>query len=105
MAKEKKGKQDGKPKEPEQKVVPRLLDKYVKEIRPRLTEKLSRGNPMALPRLEKIIVNMGVGSAVQEKKHLEDAVAAMSQITGQKPLVTKARTSIAGFRLRQDMPI
>ena len=53
----------------------------------------------------KIVVNMGVGSAVTEKKHIEDAVAAMTQITGQKPLVTKSRQAIAGFKLRENMPI
>jgi large subunit ribosomal protein L5 len=60
---------------------------------------------MALPRLEKIVVNMGVGSAVAEKKNLEDAVAALTQITGQKPLVTKARKAIAGFKLREGLAI
>ncbi len=60
---------------------------------------------MSLPKLEKIVVNMGVGSAVTEKKHLEDAVAALTQITGQKPLVTKSRNAIAGFKLREELPI
>jgi large subunit ribosomal protein L5 len=86
-------------------VAPRLREKYEKEIRPKLVEKLGRQNRFAIPRLEKIVLNMGVGSATQEKKHLEEAVAAMSQIAGQKPAVTKSRLSIAGFRLRQDMQI
>jgi large subunit ribosomal protein L5 len=72
---------------------------------PGLANKLGRKNRMALPRLEKIVVNMGVGSAVAEKKNLEDAVAALTQITGQKPLVTKARKAIAGFKLREGLAI
>ena len=60
---------------------------------------------MPLPRLEKIVVNMGVGSAITEKKHMEEAVAALAQITGQKPLVTKSRKAIANFRLREGMAI
>ena len=59
----------------------------------------------AAPNRLKIVVNMGVGSAIAEKKHMEDAVAALAQITGQKPLVTKSRKAIAGFRLREGMPI
>ena len=57
---------------------------------------------MSLPRLQKIVVNMGVGSAITEKKHMEDAVAALTQITGQKPLVTKSRKAIANFKLREE---
>ena len=85
--------------------VPRLQDKYEKEIRPALAENLKRQNPMAIPKLQKITVNMGVGSAISEKKHLDDAVAAMSQITGQKPMITRSRKAIANFRLREGMPI
>ena len=84
---------------------PRLREKYDKEILPSLRDKLGRQNRLSLPRLQKIVVNMGVGSAIAEKKHLEDAVAALTQITGQKPAVTSARKSIAGFRLREGMPI
>jgi large subunit ribosomal protein L5 len=58
-----------------------------------------------MPKIEKIIINMGVGSATVEKKHLEDAVAALTQISGQKPLVTKSRHAIAGFKLREGLPI
>ena len=82
----------------------RLQQQY-EEILPQLQEALGRDNILSLPRLQKIVVNMGVGSAVQEKKHIEDAVAAMTQIAGQKPIITKARKSIAGFRLREGMPI
>ena len=62
-------------------------------------------NRLSLPRLEKIVVNMGVGAAIQEKKYLEMAVDALTQITGQKPIITKSRKAIAGFRLREGMPI
>ena len=86
-------------------MTPRLQEKYENEILPELRTSLGRENRLALPRLEKIVVNMGVGSAIQEKKHLEDALEAMSQIAGQKPIVTKARKAIAGFRLREDMSI
>jgi large subunit ribosomal protein L5 len=84
---------------------PRLLEKYRQEIAPALAEKFKRGNRHAVPKIEKIVINMGVGEAIAEKKYLEEAVAALAQISGQKPLVTKSRQSIAGFRLREDMPI
>ena len=86
-------------------MIPRLKEKYENEILPQLKEQLGRENRLCLPKLEKISVNMGVGSAIQEKKHLEWAVDALTQITGQKPIITKARKSIAGFRLRDGMPI
>ena len=85
--------------------VPRLREKYQKELLPALASKLGRSNIHSLPKLQKIVVNMGVGSAVTEKKHIDDAVAALTQITGQKPLVTKSRIAVAGFRLREDMAI
>jgi large subunit ribosomal protein L5 len=84
---------------------PRLKEKYETEVLPALQESLGRKNRLSLPRLEKIVINMGVGSAIQEKKHLEMAVDAMTEITGQKPIITHARKSVAGFRLREDMPI
>ncbi len=86
-------------------MTPRLLERYKKQILPALGEKLGRSNPMSLPRLEKIVVNMGVGEAVSEKKYLEEAVEAMTQIVGQKPVVTKSRKSIAGFKLREGMSV
>ncbi len=104
-AKAKKPSKADQAKEPEIVPTPRLLEKYQKEILPKLAEKLGRTNPMSLPRLEKIVVNMGVGKAVSEKKHLEDAVEALKLITGQKPLVTLSRKSIANFKLREGMPI
>jgi large subunit ribosomal protein L5 len=84
---------------------PRLRDRYRQEVLPSLSEKFGRANRMALPRMEKIVVNMGVGSATQEKKHLETAAEAMGLITGQKPIITKSRKAISAFRLREDMPI
>ena len=86
-------------------MAPRLQEKYTSEVRPALAEALGRENIMSLPRLVKVVVNMGVGSAIQDKKHREDAVAAMTPITGPKPVVTIARQSIAGFKLREGMPI
>ena len=77
---------------------PRLLERYHKEVLPALAEKLGRPNRLSLPRLEKIVINMGVGSAITEKKHLEDATAALAQITGQKAMITQSRVAIAGFR-------
>ncbi|RMF93644.1 MAG: 50S ribosomal protein L5 [Planctomycetota bacterium] len=84
---------------------PRLLERYEQEILPALAEKLGRKNRLAVPRLEKIVVNMGVGEALKEKKYLDEAVEALSLITGQKPVVTRARKSIAGFRLREGMAV
>jgi large subunit ribosomal protein L5 len=82
-----------------------LQERYQQQVLPALREKLGRSNPMSLPRLDKIVVSMGVGAATQDKKVLETAVEAMTEITGQKPIVTRARNSVAGFRLREGMPI
>lgn len=84
---------------------PRLQIKYQKEAIPALAQKFGRKNPMSLPRLEKIVVNMGVGIATQEKKHLETAVEAMGLIAGQKPIITNSRKAISAFKLREGMPI
>jgi large subunit ribosomal protein L5 len=84
---------------------PRLQEKYFKQVIPTLAEKFGRKNTLSLPRIEKIVINMGVGAATQEKKHLETAAEAMSQITGQKPIITKARKAISAFRLREGMQI
>ncbi len=86
-------------------MIPRLQEKYENEVLPALQESLGRKNRLSLPQLEKIVVNMGVGAAIQEKKHLETAVDAMTEISGQKPIITHARNSVAGFRLREGMPI
>jgi large subunit ribosomal protein L5 len=84
---------------------PRLAKRYQEEILPALSQKLGQKNRLAVPRIEKIIVSMGVGSAISDKKHIEDATAAMSDITGQKPLVCRAKKSIANFRLREGLAI
>lgn len=86
-------------------MTPRLQERYEKEIAPALAEKFGRKNRLSLPRLKKVVINMGVGSAVGEKKHMEEAVDAMKMLAGQKPIITLARKSIAGFRLREGMPI
>lgn len=91
--------------QPEPVPVPRLQERYYQEVLPALREKLGRTNPMALPRLTKIVVSMGVGAATQDKKVLETAVEALTEITGQKPITTIARKSVAGFRLREGMAI
>lgn len=82
----------------------RLLDKYNSEVQPRLSKSLSL-NALALPRLTKIVVNMGVGAASQDRKRLEEAVSHLATITGQKPLVTKAKKAVSAFRLREGMEI
>ena len=83
----------------------RLKTLYNDTILPELKTKFKRENPHSLPKLEKIIINMGVGSATQDKKELADANEAMGLIAGQKPVITKARKSIANFRLREGQSI
>jgi large subunit ribosomal protein L5 len=83
----------------------RLRDRYYKEVRPALMKEFSLDNPMAAPKLEKIIVNMGVGEATQNAKLIDPAAGEVGQITGQKPVITKARKSIAAFKVREGMPI
>lgn len=82
-----------------------LKDKYRGEIAPKLKEELGLSNPMAVPRITKITLNMGVGEAVGDKKVLENALSDMEKIAGQKPVVTKSRKSIAGFKIRDGWPI
>jgi len=83
----------------------RLLEKYKDEIVPALKERFNITNDLGCPRIEKIVVNMGVGRAVQEPRAIELASDELARITGQKPLVTKARKSVSGFKLRKAMPI
>lgn len=83
----------------------RLKDHYLKTVVPALTNEFSYTNPMAVPKIEKISLNMGVGEATQNAKLIDGAVAEMSSIAGQKPVITKARKSIAAFKLRENMPI
>jgi large subunit ribosomal protein L5 len=90
---------------PEQKVTPRLKTRYREEILPALRSEFEIGNVMQVPGLTKIVVNMGVGEAARDSKLIEGAIRDLATITGQKPLVTKARKSIAQFKLREGMPI
>ena len=83
----------------------RLLEKYRNEVRPKLMERFGLKNALAAPRLEKIVINMGVGKAIQDKTAMEAAVRDLSLIAGQKPLVTKAKRSISAFHLRQGFDI
>ncbi len=83
----------------------RLQKRYSEEIRPSLVEKFDYSTPMQAPKIEKIVVNMGVGDAVENPKALDEAVTELSLITGQKPVVIKAKRSVAGFKLRQGMAI
>ncbi len=85
--------------------VPRLQQRYEQEIRPALQESLGGRNIHAVPKLTKITINMGVGIAIQDKKHLDPCVEAMTQISGQKPVITKSRKAISGFKLRENLPI
>ena len=83
----------------------RLREKYEKEVIPALKEKFGYKNIMEVPRLEKVVINMGVGDAKENPKAIDSAVEDLAAITGQKPVVTKAKKSIAAFKLRQGMPI
>ena len=83
----------------------RLKEKFVNEITPDLVKKFDYTSVMQVPKIEKIVLNMGVGDAVTNSKNLDEAVAELELISGQKPLVTKAKKSIAGFRLREGMSI
>ncbi|RKW71480.1 50S ribosomal protein L5 [Galactobacter caseinivorans] len=87
------------------KITPRLKTKYQDEIRSALNEQFKYGNVMQIPGLVKVVVNMGVGEAAKDSKIIEGAVRDLTAITGQKPMVTKARKSIAQFKLREGMPI
>ncbi|WP_101847013.1 50S ribosomal protein L5 [Halobacillus sp. Marseille-P3879] len=82
-----------------------LKRKYQEEVVPSMMSKFNYDSVMQAPKIEKIVINMGVGDAVQNAKALDTAVEELSQISGQKPVVTKAKKSIAGFRLREGMPI
>jgi len=112
MAKEKKGQKESaqEPKAPEQarhsaKERPRLRARFEKEVAPALLKELELKNVMAVPRLHKIVVNMGVGEATQNAKVLDPAATELGQITGQKPVITKAKKSIAAFKVRAGQSI
>ena len=83
----------------------RLKEKFLKEVSPALMSKFEYKSVMQVPKVDKIVINMGVGDAVQNTKALDAAVEELTTITGQKPVITKAKKSIAGFRLREGMPI
>jgi large subunit ribosomal protein L5 len=83
----------------------RLKDTYTKEIAPALMKQFGYKSPMQVPRITKIVLNMGVGEAIGDKKILDNAVGDMQKIAGQKPVVTKARKAIAGFKIREGYPI
>ena len=87
------------------KYTPRMKSLYDDKIVKAMTEKFGYKNAMEVPKIEKITLNMGVGDAVQDKKKVETAAAEMELIAGQKPVITKAKKSIAGFKLREGMPI
>ena len=97
----------GKPARPKatNRATARMREKYVKEVLPALMKEFSLDNPMAAPKLEKIVVNMGVGEATQNAKVIDPAASEVGLITGQKPVVTKAKKSIAAFKVREGMPI
>ena len=116
MAKEAKDKKGQKPAAQEAKApaeaarhsakeTPRLKTRFAKEVAPALMKELDRKNPMAVPHLHKIVVNMGVGEATQNAKVLDPAVGELSQIAGQKPVVTRAKKSIAAFKVREGQAI
>ncbi len=84
---------------------PRLKTLYDETIRAKMQEEFNFKNPMQIPRLDKIVLNMGVGEAVQDTKKVRSAVADLTLIAGQKPVITRAKTSIAGFKVREGMPL
>jgi large subunit ribosomal protein L5 len=99
----KKAAEDSRPTEPAR--PPRLRQYYRDQVVPALVQRFGYGNPMQVPRLEKIVVNMGIGEAITNSKLLDAAVEDLRQITGQQPVVTRAKKSIANFKLREGMPV
>ena len=89
----------------EEPVTPRLKTMYKEEILPELEKEFHHDNPMQIPRIEKVVVSMGVGAAARDSKLIEGAVRDLTAITGQKPKITKAKKSVANFKLREGMPI
>ena len=86
-------------------MAPRLKERYSKEVRKKLQDEFGIANPMAVPKIEKVVLNMGVGEAIQNIKILDNAVDELATITGQKPVITKAKKSIASFKLREGQSI
>jgi len=89
----------------EAKYVPRMLEKYTKDVVPALIKRLGYKNKMQVPKIDKIVINMGVGDAVSDAKLIDEAVMCLREISGQKPVVTKAKKAISNFKLRENMPI
>lgn len=85
--------------------MPRLKERFLGEVASSLQDELGLGNPMQVPRLEKIVVNMGLGEAVRDRKQVTGAMEELALITGQKPRLNRARKSVAGFRIRKGMPV
>ena len=85
--------------------MPRLRDKYRDEVVPALRDRLSKANDLAVPRLEKVVISMGVGEAIVDNKRLDEAVVHLTTLSGQKPQITRARRSVAAFKLREGMPV
>jgi large subunit ribosomal protein L5 len=85
--------------------MPRFLKRYLEQVRPALTKEFNYSNPMQVPRLEKIVINMGVGEATADQKQLDSAVTELALISGQKPVKTVAKKAIAGFKIRKGLPI
>ena len=83
----------------------RLKERYQKDVAPQIAKEFGINNPMAIPRIEKVVLNMGMGEAIANAKILDTATDELRSITGQKPVITKAKKSIASFKLRQGMPI
>ena len=83
----------------------RLKEKYINEVTPKLVEQFNYTSIMQVPKIDKIVINMGVGDATGNAKNLDKAVEELTLVSGQKPVITKAKKSIAGFRLREGMPI
>lgn len=105
-----KGKEKGKEKEqekdsPKEKYIPRLKEKYRKEVVPSLMKRFGYRNLMQVPKLEKIVINIGVGEAIQNVKFLESSISDLTIITGQKPIMRRAKKSISNFKLREGAPI
>ncbi|MEX1147157.1 MAG: 50S ribosomal protein L5 [Sphingomonadales bacterium] len=84
---------------------PRMRDVYENEVKPGMTEQFGYKNALQIPRIDKIVINMGVGEGSQDKKKIEAAVAELGLISGQRPVVTRAKNSIAGFKIREGMPV
>jgi large subunit ribosomal protein L5 len=93
------------PRAPEERVTPRLRVHFDEVVRKDLAEQFGYTNPMQVPKIDKIVLNMGIGEAVKDSKKIKSAEADLTAIAGQKPVITKARQSIAGFRLREGMPV